>query len=47
MMIVWLSIIIIVLLLIQDTDTTSERVSILGYSAKYFYMSTRATTTLL
>ena len=39
MMIVWLSIIIIVLLLIQDTDTTSERVSILGYSAKYFYMS--------
>ena len=38
-MIVWLSIIIIVLLLIQDTDTTSERVSILGYSAKYFYMS--------
>tara|TARA_B100001113_G_scaffold139982_1_gene114781 strand:- start:1639 stop:2025 length:387 start_codon:yes stop_codon:yes gene_type:complete len=39
MMIVWLSIIIIVLFLIQDVDTTSERVSVLGISAKYFYMS--------
>lgn len=39
-MIVWLSIIIIVLFLIRDTDTTtSERVSVLGYSTKYFYMS--------
>ena len=39
-MIVWLSIIMIVLFLIHDTDTTTgERVSVLGYSTKYFYMS--------
>jgi hypothetical protein len=38
-MFIWILVLIIVLFLIQDFDITGERVTILGYSTKYFYMS--------
>ena len=39
MIIAWILILIIVLFIIRDIDITGERVSILGFSTKYFYMS--------
>lgn len=39
MIIVWLLILITILFIIRDIDITGERVSILGFSTKYFYMS--------
>ena len=39
MIIVWLLILVTILFIIRDIDITGERVSILGFSTKYFYMS--------
>ena len=39
MIIVWILILITILFIIRDIDITGERVSILGFSTKYFYMS--------
>ena len=39
MIIAWILILIIVLFVLRDIDITGERVSVLGFSTKYFYMS--------
>ena len=39
MIIAWILILIIVIFIIRDIDITGERVSVLGFSTKYFYMS--------
>ncbi|ADQ91779.1 hypothetical protein BpV1_152 [Bathycoccus sp. RCC1105 virus BpV1] len=39
MIIVWILVLITILFIIRDIDITGERVSILGFSTKYFYMS--------
>jgi len=38
-MIIWIVIFIIALFLLSGVDITGERVTVLGYSTKYFYMS--------
>jgi hypothetical protein len=39
MIIAWILILIIVIFILRDIDITGERVSVLGFSTKYFYMS--------
>ena len=39
MIIAWIVILIIILFVLRDIDITGERVSVLGFSTKYFYMS--------
>ena len=39
MIIAWILILIIILFVLRDIDITGERVSVLGFSTKYFYMS--------
>lgn len=39
MIIAWIFIIVTILFIIRDIDITGERVSVLGFSTKYFYMS--------
>ena len=39
MIIAWILILVTILFIIRDIDITGERVSILGFSTKYFYMS--------
>ena len=39
MIIVWILVLITILFIIRDIDITGERVSILGFSTKYFHMS--------
>ena len=39
MIIAWIVILIIILFVLRDIDNTGERVSVLGFSTKYFYMS--------
>ena len=38
-MLIWILVLISILFLMSDLDSTGERVSILGFSTKYFYMS--------
>ena len=38
-MIIWIIVFIIALFLLSGIDVTGERVTVLGYSTKYFYMS--------
>jgi len=39
MMLIWILVLIIILFLMRDVDSTGERVNVLGFSTKYFYMS--------
>ena len=38
-MLIWILVLIIILFLMRDVDSTGERVNVLGFSTKYFYMS--------
>ena len=38
-MLIWILVLISILFLMSDLDSTGERVSILGFSTKYFHMS--------
>lgn len=38
-MLIWILVLIIILFLMRDVDSTGERVTVLGFSTKYFYMS--------
>jgi hypothetical protein len=39
MMLIWILVLISILFLMRDVDSTGERVTVLGFSTKYFYMS--------
>lgn len=39
MMLIWILILVTILFLMRDVDSTGERVTVLGFSTKYFYMS--------
>ena len=38
-MIIWILLFVIALFLLSDVDITGEKVTVLGYSTQYFYMS--------
>lgn len=38
-MLIWILILVTILFLMRDVDSTGERVTVLGFSTKYFYMS--------
>lgn len=38
-MIIWIILFVIALFLLSDVDITGEKVTVLGYSTQYFYMS--------
>ena len=38
-MLIWILVLISILFLMRDVDSTGERVTVLGFSTKYFYMS--------
>ncbi len=38
-MLIWILILVTILFLMRDVDSTGERVIVLGFSTKYFYMS--------